>query len=164
MADYQSVQPYTINHSKSGFANGTTTTISTGGTIVYSIRGKQYQKTQITNGATPTTDWATGNAFLGVKANKGSVFIVGFDSSGNIKCVQGTITDLDSDGNFKQAPDFGGIPLNFCPIGALIIKAGSTADATTGWLFGSSNMSAVTGITYTFFDLAGLPDRPQITS
>jgi hypothetical protein len=48
------------------------------------------------------------------------------------------------------------------PIGYLVIKAGSTANATTGWIFGTSNMAAVTGITYTFVDVIGLPDRPQI--
>ncbi len=50
------------------------------------------------------------------------------------------------------------------PNGYLVIKAGSTADATTGFVFGTSNNSSVTGITYTFVSVMGsLPDRPQIS-
>ena len=53
------------------------------------------------------------------------------------------------------------MPDDFCPFGYLFIKAGSTADATTGWLFGTSNQAGVTGITYSRVD-GDLPDRPVI--
>lgn len=160
--DNQSAVPVTMCLSKAALAAGTTTTISTTGTTVFAIRGKAYSKGAITNGATPTTDYATGAAFLPVLANNGSVYLVGFDHSGNVKCVQGTVTPLDNTGAFINAPEFGGLPSDFCPIGYLVIKAGSTASATSGWLFGTSNMSSVTGITYTFVDVVGLPDRPQV--
>lgn len=161
--DYQAAQPYTICATKVTLAKGTTSTLSNTGTITYSIRGKAYTKSAMTNATTPTTDWATGNAFLPVLANYGSVFMVGLDHSGNLKCVQGQVVPLDASGNFINAPNFGGFPLDFCPIGYILIQAGSTADATTGWIFGTSNMSGVTGITYTFVDVMGSPDRPQIS-
>jgi hypothetical protein len=48
-----------------------------------------------------------------------------------------------------------------CPIGYIVLKAGSTLSGT--FTFGSSNLSGVTGMTYTFVDVIGLPDRPQIS-
>lgn len=161
--DLQAASPVTMCTSKVTLAAGTTTTISNTGTILYAIRGKAYSKTAMTNAATPTTDAATGAAFTGVTANNGCVFLIGLNAAGAVKCVQGSITPLDATGAFITAPNFGGPPLDFCPIGYLVIKAGSTANATTGWIFGTSNNSSVTGITYTFVDLMGLPDRPQIS-
>lgn len=143
---------------------GTTTTLSLSVATTFSIRGKMYSKAIATNQATPTTDSGTGAAFLGVKANNGSVFAICLDSSGNTKVVQGEITALDSTGAFIVAPEFPGIPDTLCPIGYAIIKAGSTADATTGWLFGTSSLATPpTGITQTFVNVATLPDRPQIS-
>lgn len=182
--DMQSAIPVTMNFSKATLAAGTTTTISTTGTTTYAIRGKFYTKTAITNGATPTTDYATGLAFIPIPiplsspnlggvpngaAGYGCVYTVGFDSSGNIKVIQGTIAALDGSGNFITAPQFGGLgpagsgstDNNFCPIGYIVVKLGSTAVAT--WTFGSSNLSGVTGVTYAFVDIATLPDRPQIS-
>lgn len=182
--DLQSAIPVTMNFSKATLAAGTTTTISTTGTTTFAIRGKFYTKTAITNGATPTTDYATGLAFVPIPiplsspnlpgvpngaAGYGCVYTVGFDSSGNVKVIQGTIAALDGSGNFITAPQFGGLgPAgsgstnnNFCPIGYIIVKLGSTAVAT--WTFGTNNLSSVTGVTYTFVDIATLPDRPQIS-
>lgn len=169
--DSQASIPVTMCLSKVTLAAGTTTTLSTTGTTTFAIRGKAYSKAAITNGATPTTDWATGNAFLPVPANFGSIFMVGLDSGGNLRCIQGTVVPLDATGAFILAPQFG--PLgpsgsgttnnDFCPIGYLVIKAGSTASSAPGWLFGTNNMSGVTGITYTFVDVIGEPDRPQIS-
>lgn len=155
--------PVTMCMSKVTLAAGTGSSLSNTGTTTYAIRGKAYTKAAMSNVATPTTDAATGAAFIGVIANKGCVFLVGFTAAGGLVAVQGSITDLDVSGAFIQAPQMGEPPLDFCPIGYIVIKAGSTANATTGWIFGTSNMSSVTGITYTFVDLCGLPDRPQIS-
>ena len=144
-------------------AAGTTTTLSTTGTNTFCINGKAYTRTALTNQATPTTDVNTSLAFVGVKANKGSIYLIGFDSGGNIKVAQGEITDLDASGAFAIAPEFPLLPDTVCPVAYLVIKAGSTADATTGWIFGSTNNSGVTGITYTFVDIIALPNRPQIS-
>lgn len=169
--DMQQLIPLTLTLGKVTLAAGTTTTLSNTGTTTYAIRGKAYSKAAMANAATPTTDWATGAAFIGVVANYGCSFIIGFDSTGALRAIQSTVQPLDASGAFIRAPVFGGFgPAgsgstnnDFCPIGYLIIKAGATANATTGWIFGTSNMSGVTGITYTFGDLIGWPDRPIIS-
>lgn len=160
--DQLSRQPITMCLSKVTLAAGTTTTISTTGTTTYAIRGKAYTKAAITNGATPTTDHATGLAFNPVPANYGSIFSVCLDASGAVQVIQGSVTPLDASGAFIQAPQFGPLTEDVAMIGYIVIKAGSTASASPGWLFGTNNLSSVTGITYTFVDVVGTPDRPQI--
>jgi hypothetical protein len=145
-----------------GLSGGTTTTINTTGTIIYAILGKAYNRAQLSNGATPTTDYVTGAAFVAVPANYGSVYTIGFNAAGDLKVVQGEVQALDAQGNFVTAPQFGPIPNDFCPIGYLVIKAGSTASSSPGWVFGTSNQSGVTGITYDFQNCITLPDRPQV--
>lgn len=87
--------------------------------------------------------------------------MVGLNAAGALQVVQGQITALDSSGAFITAPQFGGLPTDFCPIGYIVIKLGSTAVAA--WTFGANNLSGVTGVTYTFVDIVGVPDRPQIS-
>ena len=159
--------PLTLTTTKAGLAAGTTTTLSTvsstSGYLIFAIKGKAYKFADFTNGATPTTDYATGAAFLPVPANYGSVFVIGLDKAGAMKVVQGQVVALDATGAFKTAPQFGAFPDNFCPIGYEVIKCASTYVATTtGWLFGAHNQSAVTGVTYTLVDVLTLPDRPQV--
>lgn len=161
--DMHALRSVTIGPKRATLAAGTTTTLSNTGTMAYTIRGKDYSVSAWSNTATPTTDIVTGAAFDGVKANKGSVFVVGLNAAGAMKAAQGTITDLDSAGAFKLAPQFPGLPTDFAPVGYIVIKAGSTANNTTGWVFGTNNMSSVTGITYTFVDSSILPDRPQVS-
>lgn len=161
MPDNLAQVPQTACLSKATLAAGTTTTISTTGTTTYVIKNRIYTKTAITNGATPTTDALTGSAFTALSASEGTVVVVGLDSSGNLKACQGSIVDLDSDGNFVQAPQFPGIPDTMCPIGFIVLKAGSSLSGS--WTFGSSNLSSVTGMSYDFNDVFGIPDRPQIT-
>lgn len=161
--DVQSAAPVTMCMSKATLAAGTTTTLSTTGTTTYAIRGKAYAKAAMTNAATPTTDAATGAAFVPVPANTGCAFLIGFNAAGALLAVQGKLAPLNASGAFLAAPQFGGPPNDFCPIGYLLIKAGPTASSAPGWAFGASNMSGVTGIIYTFVDIAGIPDRPQIS-
>lgn len=152
--------PLTMCTMKAAIAAGTTTTLSTTGTTLYCIKGKAYSKAALTNQATPTTDAATGSAFVAVGANYGCVFVVGFDSSGNLKVSQGPLQALDVNGSFILAPQFGPVPDTVCPIGYIVIKVGSTG---SNWTFGSSNLSGATGLTYTFVDVMTLPDRPQVS-
>lgn len=163
--------PVTMNLTASAVAHGTTTTLSQTSAATYVIRGKLYaQGSAWSNQATPTTD-ANGNAFVGVLANQGSVFTIGVNHSGTMKVFQGQVQALDSSGNFILAPQFGPLGLtgsgstdeDFCPLAYLIIQAGSTADNSHGWRFGTDNMSSVTGVTYSFQDVALLPDRPQVS-
>lgn len=159
--------PLTNALCKANLAAGTTTTLttvsSTSGNLIYAIRGKAYSKADFTNGATPTTDAVTGAAFLPIPANYGSIFVVGLNAAGTMKVVQGDVGALDANGAFYKAPLFGALPDDFCPIGYEVVKCGATYVATTtGWLFGTHNQSSVTGVTYTFDDVVGLTDRPQI--
>lgn len=157
--DVQTQIPATLCATKAGLIAGTTTTLTTSVTVNYGIRGKAYSKTALSNSASPTTDYASAAAFNVIAINKGSVFTIGFDHSGNAKAVQGSIEDLDTSGNFVRAPNFGPIPDDFCPIGYVVCKNGSTG---SNWTFGSSNWTA-TGMTATFVDVMTLPDRPQVS-
>lgn len=171
--DLQQAIPVTMCLSKVTLVAGTTTTLSNTGTTTFAIRGKAYTKAAMANAATPTLDWSTGIAFLPVLANFGSIFTVGFDSTGALRVIQGTLAALDgavaASAKFITAPQFGGFgPAgsgstnnDFCPVGYIIIKCGSDFVAGT-WTFGVNNLSAVTGVAYTFVDVITLPDRPQI--
>lgn len=158
--DNLSQVPLTLCLSKVTLAAGTTTTISTTGTTTFAIKGKAYTKAAITNGATPTTDAATGGAFTGITANQGTIVVIGLDKDGNVKAMQGSVESLDVGGSFVRAPQFPIIPDTVCPIGYIVLKGGSTLSGT--WTFGSSNLSSVTGMTYTFVDVITLPERPQV--
>lgn len=117
--DIAAKAPITMCLSKASLAAGTTTTISTTGTTTYLIESYFYTKTAITNGATPITDWVTGNAFVpipipltstglppgvpGACAGYACAYAIGFDHSGNIKAIQGPIVGLDANGSFISA-------------------------------------------------------------
>lgn len=138
-------------------AAGTTTTISTTNAVDFAIAGKGYTHAAYTNQATPTTDAVTGAAFVGVKKGYGSVFVYGINAAGTLLCAQGEVVALDTSGTYawKNKPQLPALPTDFAPFGYLTILAGSTADATTGWVQGTSNQAAVTGITYARGDIAG---------
>jgi hypothetical protein len=160
--DLQQQTPLTASYAKAALVAGTTSTVTTTVTAMYTINGKMYTKTAITNGATPTTDAATGVAFVPITfPNNGCVFVWGLDASGNQKVVQGPIQALDSSGNFIVAPQFGPVPDTMCPLAYIVIKLGATAVAN--WTFGTNNLSGVTGVTYTFVDIGTLPGRPQVS-
>lgn len=156
--DHLAQQPLTMCTSKVTLAVGTTTTLSNTGTILFCIKGKAYSKSAMTNAATPTTDAVTGIAFVGVAVNKASVFTICLDKDGNLKAVQGKVTDLDASGNYIVKPENGPVPGNLCPIGRIYVKVGSTGST---WTFGSSNFAGPpTGVTFTIEDLMSVPDRP----
>lgn len=110
----------------------------------------------------------------GACAGYACAYTIGFDHSGNLKAIQGPIVGLDANGNFiSGGPTLspalgpagpnpgsiaGGVSPNsdFCPIGFVVTKLGSTAVAT--WTFGTSNFSSVTGVTWSFNDISSLPD------
>lgn len=176
--DMQQAAPATMCLSKVTLAAGTTTTLSNTGTTIFAIKGKAFSKAAMNNTATPTVDFSTGNAFLPIPIPNtapnlalgyGCAYTVGFDKSGTLRVIQGTIVPLDVSGNFINAPQFGGLgpagsgstDNDFCPIGYIVVQLGASAVAT--WTFGTNNLSSVTGVTYTFVDVVTLPDRPQIS-
>lgn len=143
---------------KATLAAGTTTTFSTTGATVYCIGGKAYSVAAKTNAATPTTDVNTGEAFVGIDANEGSVFVFGYNAAGDAKVAQGTVTDLDAGGKFVQVPEFPALPADFCAFAYMTVLVGSTGST---WTFGSSNQSGATGVTYNRQDVMTMPSRPQ---
>lgn len=152
--------PLTMCLSYAGIAAGTTTTYTTANAVNYAIGGVAYTKVAVTAAATPTTDATTGAAFVPVAANFGSVYVFGYDASGNIKVSQGQVQALDVTGAFLTAPQFPAIPDGVVPFGYLVFKGGSTL--ASAWTFGSSNLSAVTGATYSFKNLSTLAYRPVV--
>ncbi len=171
MSDNLANIPITMCMTKATLAAGTTTTFSTTGATIYAIRGKFYSKNAATNQATPTTDVTDVLPFtpLAVPASasvggQGSVFVFCFAATttgvANAFVAQGSVEQLDVNGNFINAPQFPVIPDGYCPFGYLLVRLGPTAVAN--WTFGTSNLSGVTGVTYTFQDIATLPDRPQV--
>lgn len=159
--DYLQQAPASMAFGKAGLAAGTTTTFSTTAALPYALKGKAFSKAAVTNGATPTLDRNTGLAFAPIAPNQGAIVVFAFDAAGNVRCAQGGVQALDSAGNFLIAPQFPIVPDTDCPFGYLVLKAGSTA--VGNFVFGVNNLSGVTGMTYTFVDVAQLPDRPQIS-
>lgn len=143
---------------KATLAAGTTTTHSTTGTLPYAIQGQVYSRTALTNAATPTTDAVTGAAFRALSADQASIFVFCLDSAGATKVAQGPIVTLSQVTGKLSAVPFPALTDALCPIGYLYAQAGTTLSGT--WLFGTNNLSGVSGMTYTFRDLCLLPSRP----
>ncbi len=141
-----------------GATTFTATPVGTAAAISFSIGGKTYTKAAISGGTTPTTDAVSGVAHAALAANQGTVLVLGLDSGGNIKAMQGSIESLDSSGAFVTAPQFPNLPDTICPMAYVVVKAGATASA---WSAGVANWNA-TGITSTSQAISEIPKRPQI--
>lgn len=138
-------------------ATGAETVYDTTVTISYSIRGKAYSKTAITDGATPTTDGDSA-ALTTLTASQGCCMLWCLNAAGTVGVFQGAIRTLDSANDFVIAPDFPDVDLDtWCPFAYQILKAASTAGTIT---FGSSNWNA-TGFTNVIQNIHTLPLRPQ---
>lgn len=172
MSDNLANIPITMCMTKATLAAGTTTTFSTTGATVFAVRGKFYTKNAATNQATPTTDVTDGLPFTPLAfpasatvGGQGSVYVFCFAATTPGAPVafvaQGSVEQLDVNGNFINAPQFPVIPDGYCPFGYLVVRLGPTAVAN--WTFGTNNLSGVTGVTYAFQDISMLPDRPQIS-
>lgn len=165
--DYKANLGSTLVASKIGLAVGTTSTLSTTAQAnAYSIRGKAFTFTGAGNQATPPLDASTGVAFVGIVAGKGSVFTIGRNAAGAMAAVQGTIEPLNpqigaSPWAFVDAPDFGPVPEDFCPMGYVIVKV-NTGGAT--WTFGVSDTAGPPANTFLHYvDFMQLPSRPQVS-
>lgn len=140
-------------------AAGSETVHDTTVLLTYCLNGKLYAKSGTNiDQATPTLDYATGDLFPTLSANKGTVMVWAYTSGGAVKCIQGDITDL-VDGSFVVAPEFpANIPDDVTPFAYQILKAGATAGVVT---FGTSDWDA-TGFTNVIVNIANLPNRPQV--
>lgn len=152
--------PQTFLITRPVLAAGTTTTVSTTNAITGWVNGVSYNAAALANTATPTTDLNTGLAFPPVSANQGTVILLGINSAGALRAVQGQVLALDVAGNFVLAPQMPAVPDSFLPFGRIVVKAGATAVGT--WTFGVNNLSSVTGLVYSFSDESGVPGRPVV--
>lgn len=146
---------------KAGLAAGTTTTYSVANQTDYAIGGVAFRKAVATNAASPTLDGNTGLAFKPLVLNQACVFVFALDAAGNVTVAQGPIVDNSAVLGGSAACQFPGIADGKTAIGYLLAQAGPTAVGT--WLFGTNNLSSVTGLTFTFRDVIALPPQP-ITS
>lgn len=144
---------------------GTTSTYTTTVTSAGMINGKFVTAlTAQTNAATPTTDAATGAAFVALADNQATVIVMGQNAAGTIKACQGSIVPTavgvtTTAGSFINAPQFPTLPDDFITFGYVLVRAAPSASA---WTFGTDSWTA-TGITATQFVQCGvLPARPQI--
>lgn len=139
---------------------GAETVYDTTAAIVYAIDGKLYSKSAVTDGATPTTDGNTGDAFTAVEPDKISVFVWALNASGTVKLYQGGIEDVDGDtDNAEVYPQFPHIPNDVCPFAYTIYQTDGTS-AASGLQPGTDNWNA-TGLTATHVNISTLPKRPQ---
>lgn len=154
----------TFNHVSAGFVLGTTSTYTTTATTACSIGGKFATGLSAqTNTASPTTDAATGAAFVPLGDNQATVLVWGVNAAGAIQLAQGSIEDTavgvtTTAGAFLKAPQFPTLPDDFCPIAYGLVRTAPSASAFTA---GTSSWTA-TGITCsTFVNVSVLPARPQ---
>lgn len=141
---------------KAGLVAGTTTTLTTVAATIC-LLGKLYTIAAATNGAATTTDGITGAAFTAVPIGGAAVFVVGYNAAGARKVCQGPGLPSYPVAGGLAALDFPNLPDEICPVGYVVIQVGPTGSA---WTWGASNMAGVTGVTYTFTDVAYLPARP----
>ena len=154
--------PLTIALNNAGLVAGTTTTLSTGKSIDYCVKGKAYTQAALTNSAIPTLDSTTGQAFTPLPIGYGTVFLVGL-LAGALTLSQGQQFQLDVSGNFMvSSPSFPEVPDTVCPIGYIVVKS-NPATALATWTPAVNNWTGVTGITATFQSLITLPNRNQVS-
>lgn len=162
----------TINHTNTGVAFGTTSTITTTSDTLASIDGKWttvYSAANNTAATSPTINAATGAAFESMAPNKATVIVVGVNAAGAIRLAQGSVVDTEigvttTKGAFILAPQFPVLPDDFCPLGYGLIR---TAPDAAAWTCGTSSWTAsgiYTGLngTTTMQGVNGtLPERPK---
>lgn len=153
-----------LNHTNPGFTLGTTSTYTTTAATVCSIGGKFATALGVqTNTASPTTDAATGAAFVALTDNKATVLVWGVNAAGAIQLCQGSIEDTEvgvttTAGAFLKAPQWPNLPDDFCPIAYNLVR---TAPSASDFTPGTSSWTA-TGITCsTPVNVSTLPARPQ---
>lgn len=154
----------TINLVNAGFVAGTTSTYTTTATTECVINGKFATGLSAqTNTASPTTDAATGAAFVALTDNQATVLVWGVNAAGEIQLAQGTIVPTETGitttaGAFRDVPQFPRLPDDFCPTAYCLVR---TAPSASDWTPGTSSWAATGVTTSTFQNISTLPDRPQ---
>lgn len=144
---------------------GTTSTYTTTVTSAGFINGKYVTAlTAQTNTATPTTDAATGAAFVAQTDNTACCYVIGQNAAGTIKVCQGAIVPTEvgittTAGAFINPPPFPTLPDDFMVFGYGIVR---TAPSASDFTFGTSAWDATGVTTSTWAQCGALPDRPQV--
>lgn len=159
--------PLTINCVNAGCVAGTTNTWTNSVATMCAIKGK-YTVALATNSnqsETPTTDANTGVAFEYILPNFCAAIVFGVNAAGTLVAVQGkqiaTYPGVTTTvGAFKEAPQFPGIPDDFCPIAYTVVRVAPSGGS--GFLLGTTQWAASSMSCTTFQNIATLPSRPQI--
>ncbi len=154
----------TMGTIKTGLIKGTGSSYTTTVTSAGMINGKYVTGlTAQTNTATPTTNAATGSAFVALTDNQATVLVIGQTAAGAIQMCQGSIVPTEvgvttTAGAFINAPQFPNLPDDFMCFGYNLVR---TAPSASAWTAGTGEWAA-TGVTSSEFVQCGvLPDRPQ---
>lgn len=152
-------QGLTANLSKCGAVAGTTSTFTSSASTVAVINGKfTTALTAQTNAATPTTDAATGQAFVPMLPSQCCALVFGVNAAGALQMCQGKVIPAASNGALVNDPQFPGLPNDFCAIAYTIV---STTSAASPWTPGTGSWTATGVAATTFQNVAQLPNRPQ---
>ena len=155
----------TRNQTSVAFVLGTTSTYTTTVTsecVIDGVFGTTLGAQ--TNTASPTTDAATGAAFVPLTDNQATVLVWGITLGGAIALCQGSIEATQvgvttTAGAFLKAPQFPNLPDDFCPIAYNLVR---TAPSASDFTPGTSSWTA-TGITCSVAkNISVLPARPRI--
>jgi hypothetical protein len=153
----------TINFGNAGVAAGTTSTITTTAATNAAINGLFATPLALAaNQASPTTDAATGAAFKALTPNQATALVIGTNTAGALRVVQGSIEKTQvgvttTVGAFDVLPQFPTLPDDFVPLAYALVR---TAPSAATWTPGSSSWAA-SGVTATFRNVSTLPERPQ---
>mgnify|MGYP001597355324 CR=1 FL=1 len=165
MSDTFDLRNITMNRDSTALTglSSSVTTVSTTSTPSYYLNGEIIASTNQSGGATPTTDIATGEAFVALSGTTaatgtGCVFVFGWDSSAPtvFSVAQGKVVKSADVTNGAAAYEFPSIPATFCPVAYVTISyVGSST-----WTFGTSNWNASTATIGTVINCAMLPSQP----
>jgi hypothetical protein len=144
--------------SKSALAAALTNTYTTANATTYAIKGQLYTMAPATGATTPVVDANTGLAFKPLTTNQACVFAFLVNAAGVVSVAQGPIvSNLDLTGG-AAACQFPGYTDDRTPFAYLLAQAGPTA--VGNWIMGVGNLSAITGMTFTFRDVMDAPAQP----
>ena len=163
--DLFDIRQITMNRDSTALTglSGGATTVSTTSTPSYYYKGKIIASTNQSSGATPTTDIATGKAFLPhsattLAASTGCVYVFGWDASAPtvFSVAQGPLVKTADVVNGAAAYAFPSIPDTFVPVAYVTIDF----YGATPWVFGTGNWNASTTAIGTVINCALLPAQP----
>lgn len=137
-----------------GLSNGTTTTHTVGNALTYVIDGEFKAKAAASNAATPTLDAMTGMAFKAVAASQKCMYLFLVNAAGDVGVIQGEVIDDDEQYGARSPMPASGWAL----IGTVEVAAASTYAGQ--FVMGVTNLSGVTGLTYTWTDRMAVEAQP----